>query len=152
MRFKQISEVLDWAAALHTRLAADYKRLADDQSRTRVGLLLDYLAEHETALASALEHYQNDADQRLLRTWYDKAPEPELPESLEGLCEELDCSDTAQVVGLAIRFHDLLIDLYTLLRDEAPTASVAELFTNLASMETQEKMRMVRDAEELEDL
>lgn len=152
MRFNQIGDILDWARKLHEHLAEDYQSFSEQHSQQRVGLLLEYLSEHERALAKAIESYEQDAAHRLLSTWHDGVVEVDLPDSLEGLSEELDCSSTEQVLNLAIQFHDQLIVLYETLSSEAPTPSVAELFDNLSSMEVREKMRTVRDALRLEDL
>ena len=54
MRFKQLSDVLDWAQALHRKLAELYRDRAGSHTQDRIGMLLTYLAEHENALALAL--------------------------------------------------------------------------------------------------
>ena len=152
MRFQQIKDVLAWTEAFHRALGREYEQLAGHSAQPRVAMLLDYLAAHEKALADAVGHYQEDGAKGLLNTWYQSAPDFALPGDLDSLCQALDCASTGGVVAMAMDFHDLLIGLYEQLQSQAPTPEAEALFANLTSMETREKMRMVRDAEELEDL
>jgi rubrerythrin len=152
MRFRQISEVLDWTRAFHDTLANDYDGLAKGHEKERVGMLLQYLAEHERALSAAIEHYQEDAVSAVLDTWYDQAPEVKLPPDLNSLCNTLEKVDTETVLSLALMFHDVLIDMYSVLASKAPSQGAKALFDSLISQETREKMRTVRDAMRLEDL
>ncbi len=152
MRFKQIRDVLNWTRTFHDTLANDYDGLAKGHEKERVGMLLQYLAEHERTLSSALQHYEEDAAGALLATWYDKAPEIKLPPDLDSLCDTLEKVDTDTVLSMALVFHDSLIDIYKALAVLAPTPAAQTLFDNLVSQETQEKMRAVRDALRLEDL
>ena len=48
--------------------------------------------------------------------------------------------------------HDRIIDLYRYLATHAEVSSSEELLNSLLALEQHEAMRMVRDAEELEDL
>jgi hypothetical protein len=152
MRFQRIRDVLDWTRTFHDTLANDYDGLAKGHEKERVGMLLQYLAEHERALSAALQHYEEDAAASLLNTWYDQAPEVKLPPDLDSLCDTLEKIDTESVLALALVFHDLLIDMYQTFAAKAPTAAARSLFDSLVSQETKEKMRTVRDALRLEDL
>jgi hypothetical protein len=152
MRFRQIREVLDWTRTFHDTLAKDYDGMAKGHEKDRVGMLLQYLSEHERAQSSALQHYEEDAARSLLATWYDQAPEIKLPPDLNTLCDTLEKVDTETVLALSIAFHDTLIDMYAALAAKAPTPTAKTLFDSLRSQETQEKMRTVRDALRLEDI
>lgn len=150
MRFRKIKDVLDWTRTFHSTLADDYDKLAEGHERERVGILLAYLAEHERVLGAALQHYEDDEHPSLLETGY--APDVELPEDLNALCDTLDRLDTAGVLAMAIRFHDLLTGLYRKLSENAPSSQIKDLFENIASQEEHEKLRAVRDAGRLEDM
>jgi hypothetical protein len=152
MRFRQIRDVLDWTRTFHDTLANDYDAMARGHEKDRVGILLNYLAAHERALSAAILHYEEDAAESLLATWYDQAPEVKLPPDLKTLCATLKEVDTRSVLALSVAFHDTLIDMYGVLAAQAPTPSVKALFDDLLSQETREKMRTVRDAMYLEDL
>ena len=150
MRFKRAQDILDWVVVFHDRLATLYHGLAKGREQERIGLLLEYLADHQEGLRDNLMDYETDVT-RLLPTWYEQAPETPLPGDVQALVDFLEAQDTAEIVQLAIGFHDQLIDLYKWMQDKAPTDSLRELFANLAEMENHEKMRMVRDAQRLED-
>ncbi|MFN3714185.1 MAG: hypothetical protein ACK4SX_11025 [Alcanivoracaceae bacterium] len=152
MRFRRIRDVLDWTRTFHDTLANDYDGLAKGHEKERVGMLLQYLAEHERALSAALQHYEEDAATALLNTWYDQAPEVKLPPDLDSLCDTLEKIDTESVLALALLFHDILIDMYQIFATKAPTPAAKSLFDSLVSQGTGEKMRTVRDALRLEDL
>lgn len=151
MRFKTVHEILDWTAAFHEQVADLYKAKARGHEQERVGLLLNYLADHEAALRDAIRNYEVDAADRLLETWFDKAPDITLPATPDKLGHLITSSETADIVKLAVVYHDQLIELYTTLREQAEVESIRELFDSLASMEKNEKMRMIRDAQHLED-
>jgi hypothetical protein len=151
MRFHQIREVLDWTRAFHHSLAEQYGQLAHSEVKERAALLLDYLKDHELALEKAVERYESTAMDGVMNTWFDHNYDSSLPETLEEWKSCLRCVETEEIVRTAITFHDKLIELYRELRDQASTPSVKELFADLAQMEHNEKLRMVRDATRLED-
>ena len=150
MRFKTVKELLDWIIAFHDHLATLYHDMAKGREQERIGLLLEYLADHQEGLRDRLMDYESDVN-RLLPTWYEQAPETPLPGDPAALEEFLALKETHEVVLLAIGFHDQLIHLYQWLRDKAPNDSLRRLFESLADMESHEKIRMVRDALRLED-
>ncbi len=152
MRFRQVKEVLDWVVSFHERLSEEYGRLSDDATKEKVSLLLNYLAEHQRALVNTIEKFEVDAADRLLNAWFQECPSLELPASLEELHVTLAGKETDDIVNQAIKFHDELIRLYQELEAEAEVDSVRDLFANLASLEKNEKMRMVRDAQYLNDV
>jgi rubrerythrin len=63
----------------------------------------------------------------------------------------LSGKDTNEIIQNVIEFHNLLIDMYKVLEENATNPSVKALFETLARMEQQEEMRAVRDAQRLED-
>jgi len=150
MRFHTIKEILDWTRTFHAKLASDYDRLAEEHERERVGLLLHYLAQHERALGEAIRHYEEDEIHDILGVAY--APDVDLPSDLDSLCNTLERVETADVLVLALRFHDLLIDLYEKLAETAPSPEIKALFEDIAQHEVKEKLRTVRDAAHLEDV
>jgi len=151
MRFCQMKEVLDWAVSFHDRLAEEFDRLGDDATKERVSLLLEYLADHQRMLMSSMEKYEIDVADQLLNTWSQECPPLELPESLEELRITLSGKESNDIINEAIKFHDELIRTYSELERAAEVDQVREMFANLASLEKNEKMRMVRDAQYLND-
>ena len=150
--YSTVQGILEWSGAFHQRLAEIYRGLALGHEQERIGMLLVYLAEHEEAFRRALKDYEGDASFGLAATWHSRVPWPSVPpESVAQLREMLQVQDTADVVQLAIEFHDALILFYSSLRDQSGNDSTHTLFAALADMEIHEKLRMVRDAQRLED-
>ena len=152
MRFRTVQDILEWTRTFHHHLGEAYRELSESSTRERARMLLDYLADHEQALETAIEHYETDAADRLLRTWYQGTRDIPLPKTLEAAREALRDSDTTAIMLKSIEFHDLLIGIYRELVDQAPTDDARALFNSLAEMENHEKMRMVRDAMRFEDI
>ncbi len=150
MRFRHIRDILDWTRTFHETLADHYDQLAEGHERERVGLLLHYLAHHERLLSEALEHYEEKDTRKLLETAFE--PDLNLPPDHQTLADTLEQVDTAGVLSLALRFHDQLITLYQGLAAKAPSQEIKALFDDIASHETREKLRAVRDTDHLEDL
>jgi rubrerythrin len=151
MRFCQVSELIDWIDTYHQALAEQYKVLANEAAKERAALLLNYLSEHHKVLAESIGKYETDAADSLLAIWSDKCPELNLPESVSELHNTLSGKNTEEIIKHVIEFHDILMDMYESLADEATNPSAKALFENLAEMERQEAMRTVRDAQRLED-
>jgi len=151
MRFCKISELLAWVSTYHQALAEKYMALADEAAKERAAMLLKYLSEHQKLLADSVNKYSDDAAQNLLTTWSDQCPELGLPDSVSQLHSSLSGKDTDEIIRNVIEFHNVLIDMYKALAEKATNPSVKELFEELAKMEQQEEMRVVRDAQRLED-
>ncbi len=151
MRFCKISELLAWVSTYHQALAVKYSTLADETTKERAAMLLTYLSEHQKVLADAVNKYSDDAAQNLLTTWSDQCPELDLPDSIVNLHISLSGKETDEIIRNVIDFHNVLIEMYKALAEKANNPSVQALFEDLAKMEQQEEMRMVRDAQRLED-
>ena len=151
MRFQQIRDILTWTQTFHRTLGEQYESLARGPVKERVSMLLHYLADHEKVLQEAIRKYEADAPEGLLNTWFDRAPENSLPSTSHELMTQLNQAETKDVIAMAIHFHDVLIALYTQLRNLSNSHSVQELFDNLIQLEHHEKLRMVRDAMGQED-
>ena len=152
MQFAQIHDVLHSTQVFHQELSARYQAVAKESALPRIKMLLDYLASHEAAQAEALARYEADAPDAVAQTWYQSPPELDLPLTPAALQETLPSLDLPQLVDLAVRYHENLVRYYNELKDRAPSVATAELFAHLASTEAKEAMRVVRDAEELQDL
>lgn len=152
IRYRTVQDILVWTQTFHRALAREFERLSKGPVQERVALLLQYLADHERALAAAVHHFEADAQKELLNTWHDHFPELDMPEDLEQLEAHLESADTTEVLNAALRFHDVLIRLYEEIRNTAPTDEVRDVFDNLLTRECREKERLARDANLLEDI
>ena len=152
MRFKTIEEVLAWTGVFHDHLAQEYERLSERDERQRVDLMLKYLADHERLLQQSVERFRAEAPERVRHSWFDMAPDVPLPGTLMEFNELCRAGDVQALVEIAVRFHDGVLGVYTSLRNQAPNESIRELFDSLVQLEHNEKLKMVRGAQQLEDI
>lgn len=152
MTVATIKDILELTRRLHTNLAVKLQRAAKDAQQEKLHMLLDYLSQHEQELSRVMALSEKDADKAALQTWcaeyFDK-----YPLKLETLID-LDFSNmkTDDVLRSLLAVHDRIIDLYRYLSTRAEVTSTAELLNGLLALEQHEIMRMVRDAEKLEDI
>ncbi|WP_290648690.1 hypothetical protein [Aquisalimonas sp.] len=152
MRFKTVQEILDWAAQFHGRLADLFNAASAVHQRQRVGLLLEYIADEESRLRNSLKSYEVEGADRLLATWFDKAPDIQLPEIPENLSALLESGKTDTILEYVVTLRDQMIDVYINLREQANNDSIRAVFDSLAQMEHNEKLTLVRDARHFEDV
>ena len=150
MRYKTVQDILDQAAALHQRVAKLVEEAAADQDRTRLSLVLDYLADHQEKLKTAVESFRDGGDQKVMETWFDRAPKIEVEEFGDSELAEID--DVDQLIERVTRFHDQVIEIYTNLRGQARIEEVEEVFDDLAELERHEKMELIQSTRQLQDL
>ncbi|TVR94234.1 MAG: hypothetical protein EA418_10735 [Wenzhouxiangellaceae bacterium] len=150
MRYKTVKEILDRAAALHDRLAAYSREAAQGQDKQRLGLVLEYLADHQDRLGQAIESFEDDAGDRVMSTWFDRSPELDLPEVQPQ--ELADIDEVEALIDKVVEFHDRIIALYGNLRDQARVHQVREVFSSLADLERHEKMELIQSTRQLQDI
>ncbi len=150
MRYKTVQEILDQAAELHARIAEQARQAAETQDRQRLSLVLDYLADHQASLKQAIQSFKGDAADRVLATWFDRSPEMELSALSAKALADADGVD--ELIETVMQFHDQIISLYGNLRDQAVVDEVRAVFSNLAELETHEKMELIQTTRQLQDI
>ncbi|SFH42997.1 hypothetical protein [Modicisalibacter xianhensis] len=152
MAVETIQDVLELTRQLHANLANMLGRASREAQQERLRMLLDYLSLHERELSRVVALSEDDAQAASIHTWctdyFDKHPFD--PEALERI--DYANMSTVGVMRSLLAIHDRIIDLYRYLATHAEVPSVEELLNSLLALEQHEAMRMVRDAEELEDL
>lgn len=150
--FEQVKDVFDYGIALHAQLSALYTSLERQSGQARVRMALDYLGRHERNRRQAMERFEREPHVNgYLDVWLQYAPSPDIERLLAECVIRPDMS-VDDVVGLAMRFDNALIELYREAAREAEDTQAREVFENLATMEQKEKERFVRDAEWLQDI
>ena len=144
MAIEQTKDILERARTLHRELSDFYQRLKDDTQRERVKMLLDYLSRHESLMDERLKEYEESAARSLLDTWYKIAPAQEIRRTMENLNLHPDMS-VAEVLDIALRLDEVLIELYKQAADLAPAEDVRALFSQLWAEAQKERARMVLD-------
>ena len=151
MTAKRMRDVIDCARDFHEALSAMYQLLSDRSGSERARLLLDYLQRHEHRLGEVLEEYEAGAPRALMETWFKPGPEcPKVP-ALEAADLDGDIS-IDEIVCLALKLDDLLVQLYREAAEEAVSPEVRDAFDSLSEHTVAEEHQLVRDAPAAKDL
>jgi len=153
MAFETTKDVLDHAREFHTQLSEFYTLLSRKSEKQRVKLLLDYMSEHEKYLEETLARYEEEVSGKILNTWSQYPPPKEILET----CREISITKTDDltvddVIEMAVKLNQCLIDLYKEMIKNSETDQMREIFTNLMEMEKRQELELVRDAQEWKDL
>ena len=151
MRFEKARDAFNHASLFHTELSKLYQRSANQENTDKTKLLLNYLVKHEQELADGLDNYQQDAPAALLDTWFQytndidilKVPEPEAFFTKKPI---------ETIVEFSFKIADALIEFYEKMASQADKTTLKEAFTNLASMQKQEKRKLSMNIDRLMDL
>ena len=149
--FERTRDVLDHARSFHQQVSELYQRLEDRAEKERVQMLLDYLRRHEKHLEQSLSDYEKEASKRILDTWFQYTLEED-PSDLLSEVEVREDMAVDDVVRLALRLDDYLIDLYRNMADNADIPEVKEVFTNLLELEQQDEHQLARNALRLDEM
>lgn len=146
MSFETMKDVLDHARKFHREVSEFYGRLTQKKQKERVKILLDYMSRHEKHLEESLAQYEEGVSEKILNTWLQYPP----PKETLDLCKKLSIEDNEnltveQVIELALKLDDCLVNLYRMMIESAETEEIKEVFANLLAMEKQEEINLVRD-------
>lgn len=149
--FEQTRDVLDQVRDFHRQVSELYHRLADEAGKERIKMLLDYMSRHEQNMEESLKEYEDEASEMILNTWFQFVPDDSILKSVQDIQLQPDMS-VEDVISLALRLDDILIDLYKRMVEEAEIPEVQEVFQNLLEMENQEKHLSVRNSLSVDDI
>lgn len=149
--FEQTRDVLDHARSFHHQVAELYQRLEDRVEKERVQMLLDYLQRHEKHLEQSLADYEDEASKWILDAWFQYTLEED-PSDLLSSVEIREDMSVDDVVRLALRLDDYLIDLYRNMAERADLPEVREVFANLLELEQQDEHQIARNALRLDEM
>lgn len=148
--FKTTREVLDRIRKFHQMLSTYYNEVSQQTDQIRLRLLLDYMSRHEKKFEENLARYEEEASKKVLDTWFKNLPDDEKLVDCEGMKIKPDMS-TDEVIGIALRVDDCLIQFYKEMAECCVIKEIRELFSNLCEMEKREKYIFSRNAVELQD-
>jgi hypothetical protein len=136
--YESVDHVLSVLSEMHQQIAQVMNELSGLAHEDRGKLALDYLADHESARATALAAYQGDADATLLKQWF-QIP---FPENLLDLIASLRSriSNEASIDGLVSEIDEFMDRLLPHLRDRSATSTVNALFQDLFDIEIRERL------------
>ena len=145
MPYWQTRDILRRAQDFHSQLSDFYHQLADDAKKTTVTMLLEYMSRHEKHLEESLAKYEESAASDILDCWFKYVPELATCKCFEGIEVGLSMS-VDDVVNMAMRLDNCLVNLYREVAECANAAQVKEVFSALLEMEEQEKVKLIREA------
>lgn len=149
--FEQTRDVLDHARSFHHQVAELYHSLENTAEQKRVKMLLDYLQRHERHLEQSLSDYEGEASKQILDTWFQYTLEGDPADLLSEVKVKKDMT-VDDVVRLALRLDDYLIDLYRSMVAHSDIPEVKEVFANLLELEQQEEHQIARNALRLDEI
>lgn len=149
--FLQGHDLLERSQETHRRLSEFYRRISAVVTNARCRMLLDYLSQHEERFAESLSDYCRSGSPRILRTWFQFAPESELQQVLSTIhvTPDLGIDD---LVALAMKLDDCLTSYYDQIVESAMSKEVANAFRDLRLKERQEKAELFKNAEALKHI
>ena len=151
MRFEKASDALDHASLFHSQLSKLYQRSVTQENTDKVKLLLNYLVKHERELADGLDKYRQDAPTALLDTWFQYTNDTDIlkiPESEAFFANK----PIEAIVEFSFNIADELITFYEDMASQADEKNLKEAFTNLVSMQKQEKRKLSMNIDRFMDL
>ena len=149
MAFEQVRDVIERARAFHRELADFYHRAENDAERERVKLLLDYLVRHEQRMGAQLAAFEHDSSRRVMETWFVVSPGATIREEIARIKLRPDMT-TSEVICMALRIDEFLLQLYREAAEEATNEAVRETFQRLFEEGKRERSKMVLDVFEPE--
>ncbi|WP_334078616.1 hypothetical protein [Microbulbifer sp. M83] len=151
MRTETLQDVIARTRSFHEQLNKRLQEGREASDRSRVTLLLDYLAQFEQTLAELVTAIERGADGKALNTWcYEylhKYPIDHIDVTSISSLEE----DPDRVMEVVMNYHNEVIGLYRFLHRRMETESSRELMANLKTLEEQQTMQMMQAANRLQD-
>ena len=152
MRFEQTRTILQkLAPAYHRKVSDNFQQLAEGEVSPRVGLMLDYLIDHEEHRALALGEFCQGAPHKVLEHWL-KGLEVNFPQVPSGLLGESARRDLDQLIKAAVGYKKVLIDYFQYAAEHCTDKQTSSLFEKLRGQEDKAMKRMIRHAQGLADL
>lgn len=152
MRFEQTRTILQHLVPnYHRTVSRYYQALADGEVSPRVGLMLDYLIDHEQHRALALGEYCRDASPHVLDHWF-KGVEINFPQARADLLGDAARTDLDELIKAAVNYKRSLIDYFAHLLEHCRDKDSLNLFKTLKTQEEKAMKRMIRHAQGLADL
>lgn len=136
-------DFLHWARDYHRKLRDFYADREHEATRPEVRTLLEYMAQHQDALAKVIEAYEDGAPKELLDAWFKVSPDPKAFRDPETAGFRADMT-TAEVISLALDLDTSLRDMYRVLVRDAESNELKELLEALLADEEREEVRLLR--------
>lgn len=150
MSYATVKDILEYSARLHQHASNLYQQLREQTQRDRVDMMLKLLSAHEQTLAQSLQSTQEHASATTLSEWH-QFEASSIADVLSGGDAIHPDMSVDELVQIALKIDDYLIQLYRQMMSEAPSRDSQALFQGLISLEENEKMSTVRAALSVND-
>ena len=151
MASETVGDILERVRRFHRELGEFYQKVENLAERERAKLVLEFLQRHEIYLDESLAAYEKDASKGVLDTWFKSTPKMEIGECFDDAEIRPDMS-VEDVLRIAMRFDNCVIELYKSLAEQSVSEDVRNLFSTLLEMEKKEEHQVVRNTIGILDL
>lgn len=159
-RYQTVDDMLIYATCFHRDLGEYYRHRGENPANPRLQMIMNYMADHEHKLATALQRYRDSADPKILETWLDHVPEMDALPVLEDITDtsaadlEEKFSGAAEddVIDIALAIDNRLIEAYEELARSATIETVRDLFEDLAEQQRSEQRRLQMSSVRMQDI
>lgn len=150
MKVETIEDVVDWAQALHSRLAECLADCSAEHEKLQAQWLLTYLADHERTISKVISGMS--PDDSVLNTWiYDYIGHA--PIDPHRTCDRAFAEMSFEEICTAVfDLHNQAIKLFAHLASRAEIPSTREFINQLLDIEQHETMRLAQQANRIRDL
>lgn len=152
MEIKTFEHLIDWTRQMHAHLAKCLREAAQQHSNERTCALMDYVAEHESALATTVGEFEKQAQPNVLQTHlYDYLDHKPVISSqiCDGRYTSLGFDDTARDI---FAFHDQIMSLYETLVGKAEIEGAKSLLEDLLALEQHEAKQLASQIGRMSDI
>ena len=152
MEIKTFEDIIDWTRQMHLHLAECLRESAEQNSNERACALMDYVANHEIALATAVSEFEKQAEPNVLQTRiYDYLEhKPVIPEEIcDGRYASMGFDDITRGI---FAFHDQIESLYDTLIGKAEIEGAKSLLEDLLAHEQHEAKQLASQIGRMNDL
>lgn len=152
MEIKTFGNLIDWTREMHLHLAKCLRESATQNSNERTCALLDYVAGHESTLATTVGEFEKQATPNALNTRiYDYLDHKPLVSSqiCDGRYASMGFDD---IVRDIFAFHDQILSLYETLVGKAEIEDAKSLLEDLLAHEQHEAKQLASQIGRMNDL
>ena len=150
MSYSTVKDILTYSRQLHQHARNLFEQLRDQTQKERVDMMCHLLAEHENTLAESVTRIEENLQQKVLDEWHQFEP-GSISEALAECVKIHPDISVDELVAMALRIDDYLIDLYSQMLSESTSDGSRLLFSSIVELEKSEKMRTVRAALSADD-
>lgn len=145
MAYETVRHVLDDVRKFHKELEALYEKQSDQADRDRLGMILDFMGRHETALEQWIAETEASVAPRVLDMRLHFMPDIAECEDFERSTLPEDVS-VQEALRTALRFDDCLVAYYRQMAEGPVPPEVKRLFRVLMRAEKSEEREVIESA------